>query len=56
MQYPWLAVEEISRILSLGGLVAVQTHHAFPLHAYPQDYWRYTTGSPVLSVLPVGGF
>ncbi|MET0049693.1 MAG: methyltransferase domain-containing protein [Candidatus Thiodiazotropha sp.] len=43
VQYPWLAVEEISRMLSLNGLVAVQTHHAFPLHAYPQDYWRYTT-------------
>ncbi|MEJ2402734.1 MAG: methyltransferase domain-containing protein [Candidatus Thiodiazotropha sp.] len=56
VQYPWLAVEEISRILSLGGLIAVQTHHAFPLHAYPQDYWRYTTEALASLFCPSAGF
>ncbi|MES9853767.1 MAG: methyltransferase domain-containing protein [Candidatus Thiodiazotropha sp. L084R] len=43
VQYPWLAAEEISRTLTVGGLIAIQTHHAFPLHAYPNDYWRFST-------------
>jgi SAM-dependent methyltransferase len=56
VQYPWLAVEEISRILSMHGLIAVQTHHAFPLHAYPQDYWRYTTEALAALFCPQAGF
>ncbi|MES9859671.1 MAG: methyltransferase domain-containing protein [Candidatus Thiodiazotropha sp. LLP2] len=43
IQYPWVAAEEISRTLAVGGLIAIQTHHSFPLHAYPNDYWRFST-------------
>jgi SAM-dependent methyltransferase len=43
VQYPWIAAEEISRTLKVGGLVFVQTHFSFPLHAYPSDYWRFST-------------
>jgi SAM-dependent methyltransferase len=43
VQYPWIAAEEISRTLKTGGLVFVQTHFSFPLHAYPSDYWRFST-------------
>ncbi|MEW8438192.1 MAG: methyltransferase domain-containing protein [Candidatus Thiodiazotropha taylori] len=43
IQYPWIAAEEISRTLNIGGLVFVQTHFSFPIHAYPHDYWRYST-------------
>ncbi len=43
IQYPWIAVEEISRTLKLGGLFFMQTHHSFPLHSYPNDYWRFST-------------
>ncbi|MET0065215.1 MAG: methyltransferase domain-containing protein [Candidatus Thiodiazotropha sp.] len=56
VQNPWIAVEEISRILSLGGLIAVQTHHAFPLHAYPQDFWRFTTEALSSLFCPQAGF
>src|SRR5215213_5527306 len=34
IQRPWLAAAEIGKVLRLGGKVFVQTHFAFPLHAY----------------------
>ena len=43
VQYPWVAVVALCRVLKRGGLVFVQTHQAFPLHAYPFDYWRFST-------------
>ena len=30
-------------MLRRGGLVFVQTHQTFPLHAHPHDYWRFST-------------
>ena len=39
---PWLAVAEIGKVLRPGGRAFVQTHFAFPLHAYPHDYWRFS--------------
>jgi len=29
--------------LKVEGLLFIQTHNCFPLHAYPSDYYRYTT-------------
>ena len=43
VQRPWIAAQEIARTLKPGGMVFVQTHQTFPIHAYPHDYWRYTT-------------
>jgi hypothetical protein len=43
VKYPWLAAREIAAVLKLGGVLFIQTHQTFPLHAYPYDYWRYTT-------------
>lgn len=43
VQYPWIAVVELCRALKPGGLIFVQTHQSFPLHAYPFDYWRFST-------------
>lgn len=43
IQYPWIAAVELARVLAPGGLLFVQTHQSFPLHAYPHDYWRFTT-------------
>ncbi|WP_048707995.1 methyltransferase domain-containing protein [Microvirga massiliensis] len=42
IQRPWLAAAEIGKVLKPGGRVYVQTHFAFPLHAYPHDYWRFS--------------
>lgn len=43
LERPWVAALEIAGVLRRGGLVFVQTHHAFPLHAHPHDYWRFST-------------
>ncbi len=42
VQYPWVACVEICKALKPGGLLFLQTHQTFPLHAYPYDYWRFT--------------
>lgn len=40
---PWIAAVELARVVRPGGLVLVTTHQAFPHHAYPHDYFRYST-------------
>ena len=39
---PWIAAQEISKVLRRGGWAFVQTHQTFPIHAYPYDYWRFS--------------
>ena len=56
IQYPWIAVVEICRVLKLGGLVFVQTHQTFPVHAYPRDYWRFTCEALETLFCPQVGF
>ncbi|MBM4259269.1 MAG: class I SAM-dependent methyltransferase [Deltaproteobacteria bacterium] len=41
-KYPHLAAHEIMKTLRVGGVLLIQTHHAFPLHAYPYDYFRFS--------------
>lgn len=40
---PWIATNEAARVLAPGGVLYVSTHHTFPLHGYPNDYWRFST-------------
>lgn len=42
LQRPWIAAQEIERILSPGGICYIATHQTFPIHGYPQDYFRFT--------------
>lgn len=42
LKRPWVAAVEMARTLRRGGLIFVSTHHSFPEHAYPSDYWRYS--------------
>lgn len=42
LKYPHLAAHEIMKALKIGGLLFIQTHQTFPLHNYPQDYFRYS--------------
>ncbi len=42
LKYPHLAAHELMKALAIGGLLFVQTHQAYPLHAYPYDYFRYS--------------
>lgn len=41
-KYPHLAAHEIMKTLKPGGLVFVQTHQTFPIHAVPHDYFRFS--------------
>jgi SAM-dependent methyltransferase len=41
-KYPHLAAHEVMKVMKVGGLLFVQTHQTFPLHAYPYDYFRFS--------------
>jgi len=39
----WLGFQEIERVLRPDGVFVVATPFYFHIHAYPSDYWRFTT-------------
>jgi SAM-dependent methyltransferase len=41
-KYPTLAAHELMKVLKVGGVLYIQTHQSFPLHGYPQDYFRFS--------------
>jgi SAM-dependent methyltransferase len=41
-KYPHLAAHEVMKALRIGGVLFIQTHQSFPLHAYPHDYFRFS--------------
>jgi SAM-dependent methyltransferase len=41
-KYPHLAAHQIMKALKIGGVLFIQTHQTFPLHAYPYDYFRFS--------------
>lgn len=41
-KYPHRAAHEVMKALRFGGLLYIQTHQTFPLHAYPYDYFRFS--------------
>jgi SAM-dependent methyltransferase len=45
LQRPWLAAEAAHRVLKPGGWAYVGTHQTFPIHGYPNDYWRFTASA-----------
>lgn len=42
LRKPWLAAQSVHRVLKPGGILYVATHHTFPIHGYPSDYYRWT--------------
>jgi hypothetical protein len=46
---PWTALSEVARCVKPGGLVVMTSVFLFPIHACPNDYWRFT--GPAMSVL-----
>lgn len=41
-KYPHLAAHEIMKALKIGGALFIQTHQSYPLHAAPNDYFRFS--------------
>jgi SAM-dependent methyltransferase len=39
---PWVAMAELRRCLRPGGLLVMTSVMFFPVHAHPEDYWRFT--------------
>lgn len=39
---PWVAAEQVAKVVRPGGIVYVETHQTFPVHGYPDDYFRFT--------------
>lgn len=39
---PWVAAEQVARVLRPDGLAYVCTHQTFPVHGYPSDYFRFS--------------
>jgi SAM-dependent methyltransferase len=39
---PWKVVLEINKVMKTGGVVMIFTHHTFPLHDLPWDYYRFS--------------
>lgn len=39
---PWIVAEQIHKILKSSGIFFVQTVQTFPLHGYPNDYFRFS--------------
>jgi len=42
IERPWQAAAEMALVLRPGGYCFHITHQTFPLHCYPQDFWRFS--------------
>jgi len=42
VEYPHRALEEIHRILKSDGIAVISSTMYFPIHDYPNDFWRFT--------------
>ena len=40
---PWTGMAEVYRCLRPGGVAILTSHFFFPIHAYPDDYWRFSS-------------
>jgi SAM-dependent methyltransferase len=43
LERPWVAAKAMAAVTRRGGLCFHITHQTFPLHAVPNDYWRFST-------------
>ena len=42
VEYPRRAIDQIRRVLKDDGIVIISSVMNFPIHGYPNDYWRFT--------------
>lgn len=52
VERPWQALEEVHRVLRPGGVVLMTSHMYFPIHAHPDDFWRFTTSGFAVLLAP----
>ncbi|MBJ7609564.1 MAG: methyltransferase domain-containing protein [Candidatus Dormibacteraeota bacterium] len=53
---PWLVAAEVNRVLALGALVLHYAPTAWPEHASPNDFWRFTADGLAVLFGPSTGF
>lgn len=54
LERPWIAAREAARVLVPGGLFVVATHQTFPLHGYPNDFFRFSKEALALILTDAG--
>lgn len=42
LKYPQLCGHNLMKILTVGGIIFIQTHQTYPLHGYKYDYYRFS--------------
>lgn len=45
IERPWVAVHSMAAMLKPSGLLYLNTHQTFPIHGYPNDYFRFSDES-----------
>jgi hypothetical protein len=55
VKYPHLMLDNIIKILRPGAWIVITTPFAFPVHGFPNDYWRFTP-SGIRLLLTDAGF
>jgi SAM-dependent methyltransferase len=50
IEWPWLTIREIARVMRRNGIAAITAPSAGPVHRFPRDCWRfYPDGMPALA-------
>lgn len=52
VEYPHRALNEVYRVLRPGGVVIMASVMNFPIHGFPDDYWRFTPSAFASLVKP----
>lgn len=42
LRRPWVAMKSVFDVLRPGGMAYICTHQTFPIHGYPDDYFRFS--------------
>lgn len=51
---PWVALPKLRYVIRPGGWIVVTTLTSFPLHGFPDDYWRFTPSGLALLLQDAG--